>query len=171
MNGIHQIACLALLAVSCQSTTLPRIVEADPDVRGDLFERIQGLEGRWENSSPDGVSYHVFELTAGGTVVRETMFPGEDHEMVNMYTLDGNSVYMTHYCMAGNQPHMRATRISDKSMEFRSVGVSDLKSSSEIYMGRMTLVFHDEDHIEQRWISIGPDIPEEPTSFVLKRAP
>ena len=171
MNHLHPIACLALLVVSCQSTASPRIVEADPDVRGELFERIQGLEGKWENSSPDGVSFHVFELTAGGTVVRETMFPGEDYEMVNMYTLDGNSVHMTHYCMAGNQPRMRATAISGDSMEFKSVGVGDLKSPSEIYMGRMTLVFRGADHIEQRWISIGPDIPEEPTSFVLKRVP
>ena len=43
----------------------------------------------------DEVEYRV---TASGTMVIETMFAGEPHEMINMYTVDGDSLIATHYC-------------------------------------------------------------------------
>ncbi len=50
----------------------------------------------------------VFKLLSGGSAVRETMFPGTDHEMTNMYHLDGHDLVLTHYCAEGNQSRMRA---------------------------------------------------------------
>ena len=41
-----------------------------------------------------------FRVTSAGSVVQETMFPGSDHEMVNMYSVDGDKLLMTHYCAA-----------------------------------------------------------------------
>ncbi len=41
------------------------------------------------------------------------MYPGMEHEMTNMYTLDGNTLVMTHYCAGGNQPRMRATGVEN----------------------------------------------------------
>ena len=38
----------------------------------------------------------------------ETVFPGSPHEMVTVYHADGPDLVLTHYCMEGNQPRMRA---------------------------------------------------------------
>ena len=54
-----------------------------------------------------GKIVHDFKISAAGTVVMETMGPGSEHEMINMYHLDGDDLVLTHYCAGGNQPTMR----------------------------------------------------------------
>jgi hypothetical protein len=161
---------LALAAAACQSSA-PKVVDSDPAVRQVLFEAVAGLEGRWQMEGPEGPAYIEFALTAGGSAVRETMFPGTPFEMVNMYTLDGNALSMTHYCAAGNQPHMRADALEGDRLAFRTTGVSDLKSPDEHYMGSMTLVFVDADHVEQHWISLNAPESDHMPAFALTRVP
>ena len=148
--------CLALLAstsIACQAG--PSIVSTDAAQRQELFSAIKSMEGRWQGPSPDGtIKYTEFKVSSAGSVVRETMLPGEEHEMTNMYSLDGNSVVMTHYCAGGNQPRMRASSIREGRMDFLSEGVQDLKAKDELYMGAMRLVFVDADHIEQHWSAL-----------------
>jgi len=159
---------LALSFTACQSSG-PRVVDADPARRQALFEAVAGLEGRWQMEGPDGTAYIEFAVTAGGSAVRETMFPGTPYEMVNMYTLDGNGLAMTHYCAAGNQPHMRADALEGDRLAFRTTGVSDLKAPDEHYMGSMTLVFVDADHVEQHWVSLNAPESEHMPAFALSR--
>jgi len=141
-----------LFAAGCQSSSSSvRVVEADPAVRKDLLAAMTALEGRWEGQVSGVTQVVTFEVTSAGSVVRERMFPDTPHEMTNMYALDGNALRMTHYCAGGNQPHMRATSLAGGKLEFRSDGVSDLKAADEAYMSDMTLVWIDEDHIEERW--------------------
>ena len=51
---------------------------------------------------------NVFRVTAGGSAVEETVFPGTEQEMVTLYFVRDGRLQLTHYCMAGNQPHMLA---------------------------------------------------------------
>ncbi len=87
-----------------------------------VFDQLKSLEGTW-TGTPEGKgeeaeaearakphAVHEFEVSAGGTVVMETMAPGSDHEMINMYHLDGEDLLLTHYCAGGNQPRMRLDR-------------------------------------------------------------
>lgn len=157
---------LPSLLVACSSTTEDvatdstqpelAVVEADAALRKPLFDAVAGLAGRWESTEMPG-TFTEFEVSSGGSVVRERMMVGQPSEMTNMYSLRGNALFMTHYCAAGNQPHMRATRVADDRIAFESVGVSDLKSADELYMGAMTLVFVDDDTVEQHWKSFGGD--------------
>ncbi|MDA1266133.1 MAG: hypothetical protein O2816_13715 [Planctomycetota bacterium] len=143
---------LALTAFSCQSASTFEVVSVDPEVRTPIFEAVAALEGRWTGEAPDGMQgMSEFSVTSGGSVVRETMMPGTDFEMTNMYALDGNGLVMTHYCAAGNQPHMRATAMDGNRIVFEPIGVSDLKATDEYYMGGMTLEMKDADHIVQHW--------------------
>jgi len=161
----------SLSLASCRSTA-PMVVDADPEQREVLFETISALEGRWEGSAPPGMQLvSEFEVIAEGTAVRETMFPGTSHEMTNMYTLDGNTLVMTHYCAGGTQPHMRAAAVEANALVFSPDGVSDLKETDESYMGAMTLIVKDSDTIEQHWKSMkmGELVDGAETIFSLKR--
>ena len=130
-----------------------------------LFEPLASIAGTWELQGSDGPGERIsFQVSSAGSAVREIMFPGTEHEMTNMYTLDGNSLVMTHYCAGGNQPHMRATGITRGSLTFEPAGVSDLSAPDEPYMATMTLVFVDEDHIEEHWTSMrGNEVDHEMT--------
>ena len=59
------------------------------------FEKLESLAGTWDATTltPDGEKTTV-----------ETMFAGTQHEMINMYTVDGDALIATHYCSAENQP-------------------------------------------------------------------
>lgn len=153
-------ALLALLA-ACNSTPARRVVDADEATRAKLFGAISQLEGRWTGTGPDGnPAYTEFAVSSAGSAVREIMMPGTPHEMTNMYTLDGNTLVMTHYCAAGNQPRMRARNIDGNRIEFRFDGVSDLKAPDEVYMGEMTLEIIDKDHVIEHWRSFRGGEPD-----------
>ena len=73
------------------------------------FEELKGLAGSWqgkagEEGMPATVTYKVI---SNGNVVMETLMPGTDHEMITMYHMAGNDLVATHYCSAGNQPHLK----------------------------------------------------------------
>ncbi len=171
------IALLLLGAASCQSTDssaptdgpVLKVVAADASVRAPLWAALSSLEGRWTSKTEYGDGEHVFAVSSAGSVLREIMGPGTESEMTNMYSLDGNGVAMTHYCGAGNQPHMRAARMDGNRLVFESVSVGDLKDLGEHYMGAMTLVFVDEDHVEQHWTSITGETQLDMGVFTLTR--
>jgi hypothetical protein len=149
------LAALSLALLSACRSTGPAIVDADPARREALFAPVRALEGSWRVETGEGPPAEVrFQLSSAGSVVRELMFPGTEHEMTNMYSLDGNALLMTHYCAGGNQPRMRATALVGGRLAFESAGVADLEASEDHYMGAMTLVFVDADHVEQHWTSI-----------------
>lgn len=155
------------LTLGCQST--PAVVDTDPAIREPLLGALQSLEGRWEGASGDMQLEHEFHVTSGGSVVRELMFPGTPHEMTNMYSLDGNTIVMTHYCGEGNQPRMRATALEGNRIAFRSEGVSDLGAPDEVYMGEMTLVLVSDDKIEQHWTALAAGAVDHESVFELHR--
>lgn len=145
---------LVLGCVACQGTAKSHVGPTDPALRKPLFDAVAALEGSWTGVAPDGTEGRTeFSVTSAGSAVRETMMPGTEHEMTNMYTLDGNGLVMTHYCAGGNQPHMRATAVEGNRIVFEPVSVSDLETEDQVYMGAMTLVLIDADHVEQHWSS------------------
>src|SRR5262245_2959144 len=96
---------IALAAHVALAGEMPAKVDAKA-----AFEKLKGLAGEWqgraggEEGMPATVSYKV---TSNGSVVMETLMPGTDHEMITMYHMAGNDLVATHYCSAGNQPHLK----------------------------------------------------------------
>src|SRR4029077_4798337 len=76
------------------------------------LEKMKTLVGTWLVADKDGKATDqvasIIKLTAGGSAVHETLFPGQPHEMVSIYTVEGSDLVMTHYCVLGNQPRMKA---------------------------------------------------------------
>src|SRR5215203_87185 len=72
------------------------------------LEKMKQLAGTWllvgEDGKPTEQVASVIKVTAGGSAVHETLFPGQPHEMISVYTIDGLDMVMTHYCVLGNQP-------------------------------------------------------------------
>jgi hypothetical protein len=80
---------------------------------------------------------------------------GMPHEsdMVTLYHPDGDSLMMTHYCAAHNQPRMRAGKVSPESrrIAFDFVDATNLASPDAGHMHRLVMTFEDRDRIVQEW--------------------
>jgi hypothetical protein len=88
-------------------------------------------------------------VTAAGSAVHETLFPGQAHEMVSVYYRDGEDLLMTHYCALGNQPRMKADPKSPPNqLHFLFAGGTNLDPAKDKHMHEGTLLFIDDDHIQ-----------------------
>lgn len=128
---------------------------AAPATAGDaaspsLLERFKALEGEWV-AAEDGPMTKKGELvaryrvTAAGSAVVETEFPGTPHEMVTVYYAEGDDVVLQHYCMLGNQPRMRTSAVKGNRVEFAFDGGRNLEPQ------------HDR-HIHSGWVEfVGPN--------------
>src|ERR1043165_5340125 len=104
------------------------------------FEALKKLAGDWvqigDDGKPTGTVVSSIKVTAGGTAIQDTQFPGQAHEMVTLYTLDGTDLILTHYCVLGNQPRMRAEPGDTNQIAFKFIGGGNLKSESEQHIDR-----------------------------------
>lgn len=117
------------------------------------FEKLKKMAGTWVEADKDGKPtdkvVSVVRLTASGSAVHETLFPGDAMEMISIYHMDKNDVTMTHYCMLGNQPRMKADPASPPNkIRWTFVGGSNLDPSKDAHMHGSTVTIIDEDHIQ-----------------------
>jgi hypothetical protein len=134
----------------------PAATAAPVDGRAAL-ERLKALAGAWEGtvvSETGPRTKVVYGVTAAGTAVTESLFPGTDHEMLTVYHLEGNDLVLTHYCAMGNQPRMKLAQASGADpfeLHFEFAGGTNLVAGKDAHMhsGRMTL--RGADRLEAEW--------------------
>jgi hypothetical protein len=132
----------------------PAAAEGDQPSRLELFKQ---LAGEWVGTSTPQMKefpkVHVmYKVTSGGSAVVETLFPGTEHEMVTVIHQDGDDLLLTHYCMLGNQPHMKAPAKGDgNKVAFKFVRATNLKSEKDIHMHDVTFTFVDKDTLKAQW--------------------
>src|ERR1700720_3540745 len=117
------------------------------------LEKMKKLAGTWLAADKDGKAtdqvVSIIKVTAGGSAVHETLFPGQPHEMVSIYTADGPDLVMTHYCVLGNQPRMKAdTKAPANQIRFQFAGGSNLDPKKDKHMHAATLTLVDAGHFE-----------------------
>jgi hypothetical protein len=117
------------------------------------LDRIKKLAGTWVEAGKDGKPtdkvVSVVKVTAGGSAVQETLFPGTPMEMVSVYHLDRGELVMTHYCVLGNQPRMKADPKSPANqIRWVFAGGTNLDPAKDAHMHGGTVTFIDDDHIE-----------------------
>jgi hypothetical protein len=117
------------------------------------LERLKKLAGTWVMADSDGKPTEqvvsVVKVTAAGSAVHETLFPGQPHEMVSLYYVDGKDLMMTHYCALGNQPRMKADPKSPSNqLRFQFAGGSNIDPAKDKHMHEGTITFVDDNHIE-----------------------
>ena len=116
------------------------------------LEKMKKLVGTWLVADKDGKPTDqvasIIKVTAGGSAVHETLFPGQPQEMVSVYTAEGPDLIMTHYCVLGNQPRMKADpNSSANQIVFQFIGGGNLDPKKDKHMHQATLTIVDDDHI------------------------
>src|SRR5881398_3790671 len=140
---------VALSAVFLAASALA----ADKTNSEEAFDRLASLQGEWQGIA-DGVNTTlIYTLTANGSTLMEQCRPEKGHEMITMFTVDGDHLIATHYCSAKNQPQMATSAISDaqKPLEFSLVRVTGLQSPDDFHNTGLTLIQDDNDHLTQEW--------------------
>ena len=138
------------------------------------LDALKKLSGEWvevgEDGKPTDKVVAVYRTTAGGTVVEETLFGGTPHEMVTMYFMDRDNLMLTHYCVAGNQPRMKAEKsVEPNKIVFHCDGGTNMKSENDEHMHNATLVFVDDNHIQSEWLEYKDGKQVMNASFTLAR--
>jgi hypothetical protein len=164
-------AVLSLAALAGCASGPTHVNEATPAQKAALLDRVKSHQGTWEATDEKGQKHvsSVFSVSSGGSAVREILLPGTEHEMTNVYHMDGSSLMMTHYCAVGNQPHLRATEGAPTQIAFHCDSVSNYTVKDGTYMGQMVLTFKDQDHIVEEWTSFTPGEKPNTMSFALAR--
>ncbi len=132
-----------LLALTLATTTA---FAAEPSITSaDAFAAIKKLHGEWRGPAmmkgmPPGHS--IYRVTAGGSAVQETIFPGTKMEMVSVYHMDRGNLLMTHYCALGNQPRMKlnARKSTARELVFDFDGGTNLNPRRDMHMHSLTLM-------------------------------
>jgi hypothetical protein len=139
---------------------------------GKTFDKFKALSGEWVGKKgADGPEVTVvYKVVSGGSAVVETMMPGTDHEMVTVIHPDGNDVILTHYCLIGNQPQMKAPgTIEGNKVPFSFVKATNLKSDKDLYMHDVTFTFVDKDTVKEEWTHFSDGKANGTAVFELKR--
>jgi hypothetical protein len=137
------------------------------------FEQFKRLAGDWvgKEQGKDGPDLHIrYQVTAGGSAVVETIFPGSEHEMVTVIHPDGTDLVLTHYCHLGNQPQMKASGgEAGHKIEFKFVRATNLKSPTAKHMHDATYTFVDRDTLKSEWTLYNEGKAAGQVAFELKR--
>ena len=146
------LALLLGLSQTSYGEDTPGARPAAPPTNAGL-EKMKKLAGTWLAADKDGKPtdqvVSIIKVTAGGSAVHETLFPGQPHEMISIYTADGPDLIMTHYCVLGNQPRMKADPKSPPNqIVFRFAGGTNLNPAKDKHMHEATLTIASDDRIE-----------------------
>lgn len=131
-----------------RSEDAPKAVPAHPQL-----DRIKKLAGTWVEADKEGKPtdkvVSVVKVTAGGSAVHETFFPGTPMEMLSVYHLDKGDLVMTHYCVLGNQPRMKADpKSATNQIKWVFAGGTNLDPAKDTHMHGAVVTFVDDDHLE-----------------------
>lgn len=153
------LACLALSASvsagQAQGTNASPANAPAEAPAAHLLDRFKALAGTWSATGLDGNSMPDaqvrYEVTAGGSAVVETLFPGTPHEMRTVYVRDGSDVVLTHYCASGNHPRMRANTATGDLVTFAFDGPVNFDPATAGHMHDASFTFVGKDEMRTRW--------------------
>jgi len=122
---------------------------ADKTESEEAFDRLATLKGE-----AFGVpTTLIYTLTANGSALMEQCRPEKGHEMITMFTVDGDHLIATHYCSAKNQPQMATAAIADarRPLAFSLDRVTGLKSPDDFHNTGLTVIRDGNNHLTQEW--------------------
>lgn len=137
------------------------------------FAKLKALEGTWTGTAGGEPGAEIkYRVTGGGSVVMETLFEGTEHEMISMYHLDGDRLVMTHYCAAGNQPHLQLdpTAGTEGEMTFVFAGGTNLDPAVDGHIHGARARLAEDGSLHWVWSHYSGGEPDHEMVFKLQRA-
>ncbi len=137
------------------------------------FERLKALAGTWQGEmvmQGKPQTLHVeYRVTAAGSTLLETIFPGTSEEMISVYHDTGGKPGMTHYCAMKNRPNMVMASSTDSRMHFTFTESDGIDAAQDAHMHELTIHFVDDNTIAQDWVLYRGGKAVEATSIELTR--
>jgi hypothetical protein len=118
------------------------------------FEKLKALEGTWDANmlTPDGEKTTViYKVSAGGSLLQETIFAGTPMEMINMYTVEGDAIVAQHYCSGDNQPALRLNAAKSKSDDLVFDFVNVRGKNQKNYINGLTVKLGADGKVEETY--------------------
>jgi hypothetical protein len=162
------------IVVACALVVMGGIARADQPKTGtelggpqavvydasSAFDFIKTLGGEWVRAGDDEHAHGstskgtIFRVTAAGSSVLETIFPGQDSEMLTIYHMDGDKLLLTHYCALQNAPILRFEK-SDKPGEIKFVfhGGTNFDPASDMHVHEGVMRIKDANTIESTFVA------------------
>jgi hypothetical protein len=130
-----------------------------------VFEKLKGLAGSWTGqltttpSAPEAdgkfVQFSMQVTSRGNALMHEMSVSGLPDHPLTMFYLEGDAMALTHYCDAGNRPHMRGTLSPDgNALEFEFVSLDG--SNRTGHMHHAVITFIDDNHHVEEWTYMMP---------------
>jgi hypothetical protein len=159
VRSIVALIVITLLPLVGLALAQPTTKPTKPDAKTQAaYDHIKSLAGKWEGKSTKGWTEILdTEIIAGGSCVMEKSHFAHGDEpnsgMATMFHLDGADLLLTHYCMAQNQPRLKATEISDdgKTILFTFLDGTNMASRDVGHMDKVRINFEDNDHFKSQW--------------------
>jgi hypothetical protein len=119
------------------------------------FDNLKALAGSWTGTM-DGKALDLnvaMRVTSmGNALMHEMHVNGQPDDPITMFHLDADHLVLTHYCDAGNQPHMVATVSPDgKTITFDFVSATNLLPTQHGHMQHVVFTLIDPDHHTELW--------------------
>jgi hypothetical protein len=163
---------LTFLVASLALGASPKPPEA-PDSTA-VFEKLKELAGTWHGYvGKEGNAATIdYRLTAGGSVLMETMFPGTPKETVSMYYLNRGNLTLTQYSVEGIQPEMIYDRKHSTPAEivFKFDGGRGFSMRDDVHIHDGSIKILDAHRFEATWNEWHLGKPATSYHFVLTKA-
>jgi hypothetical protein len=164
---------LPLILLACSA---PAVAQSPAQ---NSFDEIKSLAGTWDGTVttfPAAKGYQGKHLqvqlrvtSSGNALLHEMSMPGAPDDPITMLYVNGNRLFLTHYCDAGNRPRMIAQASPDgKTITFELVDVSGSKRYG--YMERAVFTAIDARHHTEDWTFLEPGNRPTRAHFDLYRA-
>lgn len=153
MKKIGQFAslCLGLMLLPVSGSP-----QSEKSKSAAALEQLSSLVGEWKGAQ-EGTGAEItltYTLTASGSTLMEESKPASGGVMLTMFFVDGDHLLATHYCSAGNQPHMASNAIVDpqrKTWTFFLVRVTGMNTPDDWHNTSLEIALEDKDHLTQHW--------------------
>lgn len=114
-----------------------------PKVLNDMNQLVGNWKGQAEvNGKLMSFLSNYRQTSAGNALVEILSIDGA--EMMSVYHPDGESVAMTHYCSAGNRPHLKLINSGENEHTFKMINPEGLNSEDEQAMRQFVLSLKNE---------------------------
>jgi hypothetical protein len=163
---------LTLLIAASASAASPKALQApEPQL---VFQMLKELAGTWRGYMGKEANSAIvdYRVTAGGSVLMETMFPGTPKEMVSMYYLNRGELTLVQYGVAGNQPEMLYDRKHSTPgvFVFKFDGGRGFSMRDDVHIHDGLIRIADMQHLDVTWNEWRQGKPAADYRFVLTRA-